>query len=132
VDRLPPIRGSPSGAASVIAERLASARSASCRWCVREPNGAASRWSTGGELRGRPPLPLSPSRLPGAAGARAPRSSSTASATPLTSRHFFLCVSSFDTKAQAFHAWHGYRQVGQSDDDVTDGASELLLYKSVC
>ena len=49
----------------------------------------------------------------------------------LTSRHFFLCVSSFNTRAQAFYARHGYRQVGQFDDYVIDGASELLLYKRV-
>jgi ribosomal protein S18 acetylase RimI-like enzyme len=49
----------------------------------------------------------------------------------LTSRHFFLCVSSFNTRAQAFYARHGYCQVGQFDDYVMDGASELLLYKRV-
>ena len=49
----------------------------------------------------------------------------------LTSRHFFLCVSSFNTRAQAFYARHGYRQVGQFDDYVIDGASELLMYKRV-
>jgi ribosomal-protein-alanine N-acetyltransferase len=47
------------------------------------------------------------------------------------SRHFFLCVSSFNTRAQAFYARHGYRQVGRFDDYVIDGASELLLYKRV-
>jgi [ribosomal protein S18]-alanine N-acetyltransferase len=49
----------------------------------------------------------------------------------LTSRHFFLCVSSFNTRAQAFYARHGYRQVGRFDDYVIDGASELLMYKRV-
>jgi len=49
----------------------------------------------------------------------------------LASRHFFLCVSSFNTRAQAFYARHGYRQVGQFDDYVIDGASELLLYKRI-
>ncbi len=49
----------------------------------------------------------------------------------LTSRHFFLCVSSFNTRAQAFYARHGYRQVGQFDDYIIDGASELLFYKRV-
>jgi len=38
-------------------------------------------------------------------------------------------VSSFNTRAQAFYARHGYRQVGQFDDYVIEGASELLLYK---
>ena len=49
----------------------------------------------------------------------------------LTSRHFFLCVSSFNIRAQAFYARHGYRQVGRFDDYVIDGASELLMYKRV-
>jgi ribosomal protein S18 acetylase RimI-like enzyme len=47
------------------------------------------------------------------------------------SRHFFLCVSSFNTRAQAFYTRHGYRQVGQFDDYVIEGASELLMYKRV-
>jgi hypothetical protein len=46
-------------------------------------------------------------------------------------RHFLLCVSSFNARAQAFYTRHGYRQVGQFDDYVIDGASELLLYKRV-
>jgi ribosomal protein S18 acetylase RimI-like enzyme len=46
-----------------------------------------------------------------------------------TSRHVLLCVSSLDARAQAFYTRHGYRQVGQFDDSVIDGASELLLYK---
>ena len=49
----------------------------------------------------------------------------------LPSRHFFLCVSSFNTRAQSFYLRHGYRQVGQFDDYVIDGASELLMYKRV-
>jgi [ribosomal protein S18]-alanine N-acetyltransferase len=49
----------------------------------------------------------------------------------LTSRDFFLCVSSFNARARAFYARHGYRQVGQFDDYVIDGASELLMYKRV-
>jgi ribosomal protein S18 acetylase RimI-like enzyme len=49
----------------------------------------------------------------------------------LTSRHFFLCVSSFNTGARAFYARQGYRQVGQFDDYIIEGASELLMYKRV-
>lgn len=48
-----------------------------------------------------------------------------------TSRHFFLCVSSFNTRAQAFYLRHGYRQVGAFEDYIIDGASELLMYKQV-
>ena len=48
-----------------------------------------------------------------------------------TSRHFLLCESSFNARAQACYTRHGYRQVGQFDDYVIDGASERLLYKRV-
>lgn len=48
-----------------------------------------------------------------------------------TSRHFFLCVSSFNTRAQAFYLRHGYRRVGEFDDYIIDGASEVLLSKRV-
>ncbi len=46
-----------------------------------------------------------------------------------TSRHFFLCVSSFNTRARAFYERHGYRQVGEFPDYVIEGASELLMHK---
>jgi ribosomal protein S18 acetylase RimI-like enzyme len=46
-----------------------------------------------------------------------------------SSRHFFLCVSSFNQRARAFYERHGYRQVGEFADYVVEGASELLLYK---
>lgn len=46
-----------------------------------------------------------------------------------SSRHFFLCVSSFNTRARAFYERHGYRQVGEFADYVIDGASEILMYK---
>ncbi len=49
----------------------------------------------------------------------------------LTSRHFFLCVSSFNTRAQAFYERHGFRRVGEFPDYVIDGPSELLMYKRV-
>jgi [ribosomal protein S18]-alanine N-acetyltransferase len=49
----------------------------------------------------------------------------------LSSRHFFLCVSSFNTRAQAFYQRQGYRRVGEFEDYVIDGASELLMYKRV-
>jgi [ribosomal protein S18]-alanine N-acetyltransferase len=48
-----------------------------------------------------------------------------------SSRHFFLCVSSFNARAQAFYNRQGYRQVGEFEDYVVDGASEHLMYKRV-
>lgn len=48
-----------------------------------------------------------------------------------TSRHFFLCVSSFNTRAQDFYRRQGYRQVGELDGYIIDGASERLMYKPV-
>jgi [ribosomal protein S18]-alanine N-acetyltransferase len=49
----------------------------------------------------------------------------------LSSRHLFLCVSSFNTRARAFYQRHGYRQVGEFEDYIVDGASELLMHKRV-
>jgi [ribosomal protein S18]-alanine N-acetyltransferase len=46
-----------------------------------------------------------------------------------TARHFFLCVSSFNTRARAFYERQGYRQVGELPDYLIDGASELLMHK---
>lgn len=46
-----------------------------------------------------------------------------------TARHFFLCVSSFNTRARAFYERQGYRQVGELPDYVIDGASEFLMCK---
>lgn len=46
-----------------------------------------------------------------------------------SSRHFFLCVSSFNTRARAFYERQGYRQVGEFADYVIEGASEILMYK---
>jgi [ribosomal protein S18]-alanine N-acetyltransferase len=48
-----------------------------------------------------------------------------------TSRHFFLCVSSFNTRARAFYERQGYHQVGRFDDFIIEGASEVLMYKRV-
>jgi [ribosomal protein S18]-alanine N-acetyltransferase len=47
------------------------------------------------------------------------------------SRHFFLCVSSFNTRAQQFYWRQGFRQIGVLADYVIDGASERLMYKRV-
>lgn len=45
------------------------------------------------------------------------------------SRHFFLCVSSFNMNAQYFYERHGYRKVGEFEDYIIEGASEILMYK---
>jgi ribosomal protein S18 acetylase RimI-like enzyme len=47
------------------------------------------------------------------------------------SRHFFLCVSSFNTRAQQFYWRQGFRQIGVLADYIVDGASERLMYKRV-
>lgn len=44
------------------------------------------------------------------------------------SRHFFLCVSSFNTRARAFYERRGYTRVGDFPDYVVEGASEVLLH----
>ncbi len=46
-----------------------------------------------------------------------------------SSRHFFLCVSSFNPRARAFYERHGYRKVGEFPDYIIDGASEILMYR---
>jgi ribosomal protein S18 acetylase RimI-like enzyme len=47
------------------------------------------------------------------------------------SRHFFLCVSSFNSRARQLYERQGYRQVGEFADYIIDGASEQLMYKHV-
>jgi ribosomal protein S18 acetylase RimI-like enzyme len=51
--------------------------------------------------------------------------------TAAPSRHFFLCVSSFNVRALAFYQRRGYRQVGEFPDYIIDGASERLMYKRI-
>jgi ribosomal protein S18 acetylase RimI-like enzyme len=46
-----------------------------------------------------------------------------------SSKHLFLCVSSFNKKARTFYAGLGYLPVGEFKDFVIEGESELLLYK---
>ena len=45
------------------------------------------------------------------------------------SRHLFICVSSFNTRAKALYERLGYAVVGEFKDYVIDGASEYLLHK---
>jgi ribosomal-protein-alanine N-acetyltransferase len=44
-------------------------------------------------------------------------------------RHIFLCVSSFNTRARAFYERLGFRAVGEFQDYIIEGASEILMYK---
>jgi GNAT superfamily N-acetyltransferase len=45
------------------------------------------------------------------------------------SRNTWVCVSSFNTRAQLFYTRHGYLQVGELQDLLVPGHSELLLRK---
>jgi ribosomal-protein-alanine N-acetyltransferase len=45
------------------------------------------------------------------------------------SKHIFLCVSSFNTRARALYERHGYAAVGEFKDYIIRGASEILMHK---
>ncbi|HEY7697718.1 MAG TPA: GNAT family N-acetyltransferase [Vicinamibacteria bacterium] len=45
------------------------------------------------------------------------------------SRHLFLCVSSFNRGARSFYERQGYSKVGELEDYVIEGASEILMHK---
>lgn len=44
-------------------------------------------------------------------------------------RHIFLCVSSFNPRAQRLYERLGYTRVGELPDYAIDGASEILMHK---
>lgn len=44
-------------------------------------------------------------------------------------RHLFLCVSSFNARARSFYERRGYQAVGELEDYVIEGASEILMHK---
>ena len=44
-------------------------------------------------------------------------------------RHIFLCVSSFNTRARAFYERLGFCAVGEFQDYIIEGASEILMHK---
>jgi ribosomal protein S18 acetylase RimI-like enzyme len=46
-------------------------------------------------------------------------------------KHLFLCVSSFNLRAQKFYRRLGYETVGEFRDYVIEGESELLLHKRI-
>lgn len=45
------------------------------------------------------------------------------------SKHIFLCVSSFNSRAKELYERHGYTVVGEFKDYVIAGASEILMHK---
>jgi ribosomal-protein-alanine N-acetyltransferase len=44
-------------------------------------------------------------------------------------RHIFLCVSSFNTQARKLYERLGFQRVGELEDYVITGASEILMHK---
>ena len=46
-----------------------------------------------------------------------------------SSKHIFLCVSSFNTRARALYERNGYAVVGELKDYIVDGYSEYLMSK---
>jgi ribosomal protein S18 acetylase RimI-like enzyme len=48
-----------------------------------------------------------------------------------TSKHFFMCVSSFNPRARALYERLGYAKVGEFEDYILDGESEILLHKRI-
>lgn len=44
-------------------------------------------------------------------------------------RHIFLCVSSFNPRAQQLYERRGYSKAGEFPDYVITGASEILMHK---
>jgi len=44
-------------------------------------------------------------------------------------RHIFLCVSSFNTRARQLYEREGWKAVGELENYVIDGASEILMHK---
>jgi ribosomal protein S18 acetylase RimI-like enzyme len=47
----------------------------------------------------------------------------------IKARYLFLCVSSFNTRAQALYEKLGFKVVGELKDYIIDGASEILMSK---
>jgi ribosomal protein S18 acetylase RimI-like enzyme len=44
-------------------------------------------------------------------------------------RHVFLCVSSFNPRAQQLYERHGYGKMGELQDFIADGFTEFLMCK---
>jgi ribosomal protein S18 acetylase RimI-like enzyme len=47
------------------------------------------------------------------------------------SKHFFMCVSSFNPRARALYERLGYSKVGEFADYILEGESEILLHKRI-
>jgi len=47
------------------------------------------------------------------------------------SPHIFLCVSSFNQKARSFYERLGYNAIGELNDYIKQGESEILMYKRI-
>ncbi|MFN8240509.1 MAG: GNAT family N-acetyltransferase [Bacteroidales bacterium] len=47
------------------------------------------------------------------------------------SKHFFMCVSSFNPRARKLYESLGYKQVGEFPDYIVPGESEILLHKRI-
>jgi ribosomal protein S18 acetylase RimI-like enzyme len=45
------------------------------------------------------------------------------------SKHIFICVSSFNPRARKLYENLGYKRVGELNDILIEGESEILLYK---
>lgn len=45
------------------------------------------------------------------------------------SKHLFLCVSSFNARAKAFYQRQGFSEVGEFNDYIIPGSSEILMHK---
>ena len=46
-------------------------------------------------------------------------------------KHIFLCVSSFNKRAQSFYVRLGYEKVGELKDYIINGESEILMHKKL-
>ena len=47
------------------------------------------------------------------------------------SRHIFICVSSFNRRAQELYERSGYKPIGELKDYIIEGASEILMHKGL-
>ena len=47
------------------------------------------------------------------------------------SKHLFLCVSSFNERARKFYSMLGYTKVGEFQNYIIQGESEILMYKRI-
>jgi ribosomal protein S18 acetylase RimI-like enzyme len=44
-------------------------------------------------------------------------------------KHLFICVSSFNNRAQKLYERYGFQAVGEFSDYIIEGASEILMHK---